>query len=234
MLLTLADFARMVDLSAVRVDTTAADVAAACSAARAYRCAAVSVLPCYTDEASALLGNEPDVRLDGNVGFPAGADLTGCKVMQARELVRLGCGELDMVMNVGWLRSGRDRAALDDVRAVVEAAGGRPVKVILEVSCLSEDEVRRACELVVAAGAAFVKTGTGWAAHPCRPEDVRLIRSVVGDRAQIKAAGGIRDIPTVVALYGAGARRFGLGYRSGLALFEEWAARPEQAVEVED
>lgn len=233
MQLTLTDLAHRVDLSAVRADVDAAEIRALCDAARQYHCAAVSILPCYTAEARELLRGAPEVCLDGNVGFPSGAELTQTKVAQARALVELGCAELDMVMNIGWLRSGRDAAVEDDIRAVVAAAEGRAVKVILEVVYLTGDEIRRACEACLRAGAAFVKTGTGWASRPTTVEHVRLIRSLVGDRAGIKASGGIGDIPTVAAMYRAGATRFGFGYRTGIRILHEWAALPGQALEIE-
>ena len=234
MKLTLPELVRRVDLSTVRADVGAEEVRALCAAACQYGCAAVSILPCYTAEARRLLRNHPEICLDGNVGFPSGAELTSIKVAQAQALVDLGCGELDMVMNIGWLRSGRDAAVEEDIRAVVEASEGRPVKVILETVLLTEDEIRRACKACLRAGAAFVKTGTGWASRPTTVEHVRLIRSLVGERAGIKASGGIRDITTVAAMFRAGATRFGFGFQTGLHILEEWATLPDQAFEVEE
>ena len=232
MKLTVKEFARMVDLSAVRTDVDAAEVRAIAEAARKFHCISAVVMPAYTAELHELLCDAPDVITTGVVGFPSGGDLTGIKAAQARALIDIGCGELDMVANVGWLLSGRDAAVEDDVRAVVEAAEGKIVKVILEVTYLNDDQIRRGCEACVRAGAAFVKTGTGWAGKTTTLDHIRLMKSVVGDRAQVKAAGGVRDIPTAVAMYRLGVTRFGLSIKNGLKVLEQWAAMPGGAVEV--
>jgi deoxyribose-phosphate aldolase len=137
----------------------------------------------------------------------------------------MGCGELDMVINIGLLRSGQYQRVLDDMRGVVEVAGRAPVKVILECHYLSEAEIRKGCELCLQAGAAFVKTSTGWAPSGATPENVALIKSCVGDAMAIKAAGGIRSLEMLMELYRLGARRFGIGVNSALQIFEECAAR---------
>jgi deoxyribose-phosphate aldolase len=212
--------ARMIDLSAVRADTTEAEVRAAVDMAIEYQCICVTTLPCYTALVRELLDGQPGVRVGGNVAFPSGGATTAMKVAEARELLHLGCDELDMVINLGWLRSGRYQHVLDDVRAVVEVAGRVPVKVILECHYLSDDEIRQGCALCVEAGAAFVKTGTGWAPTGATLENVALIKACVGDAVGIKAAGGIRDLETLKEMYRLGARRFGLGVRTALPIFQ--------------
>jgi deoxyribose-phosphate aldolase len=134
-------------------------------------------------------------------------------------------------MNIGRLRSGEYEAVEDDTRAVIEAVHPLPVKVIIEIMCLTPDETRVACEICVRTGAAFVKTGTGWADRGTTVEDVRLVKSYVGDRLKIKASGGIRSLSALVELYGAGASRFGVNLRSGIEIVEE-AARLGLGVEV--
>ena len=212
--------ARMVDLSAVRADITEAEVRATVDMAKEYQCICVTTLPCYTALVKELLAGQPEIRVSGNVAFPSGGATTTMKVAEAKELLRLGCDELDVVINLGWLRSGCYQHVLDDVRAVVEVAGRVPVKVILECHYLSDDEIRQGCALCVEAGAAFVKTGTGWAPTGATLENVALIKACVGDAVGIKASGGIRDLETVKEMYRRGARRFGLGVRTALPIFQ--------------
>jgi deoxyribose-phosphate aldolase len=146
------------------------------------------------------------------------------KVAEAQELLRLGCDELDMVINIGLLRSGHLQRVLDDIRGVVQAAGETPVKVILECHYLSNDEIRQGCELCIRAGAAYVKTGTGWAPTGATLENVATIKSYVGDAIGIKAAGGIRTLGTLSEMARLGAQRFGIGFRSAQSIFEQCAS----------
>jgi deoxyribose-phosphate aldolase len=224
MKLTVKQLARMLDLSAVRTEVDLAEVCRLAEVARQYHCVCAFVLPCYFPEIKALLAGAPDVGVGGVVGFPSGAHSTEIKVAEAREQLTLGAVELDMVINVGMLRSGRDQQVADDIRAVVEAAGAVPVKVILEAHYLKDDEIIRGSQLAVRAGAAFVKTGTGWAPTGATLHNVRLIKSAVGDTARVKAAGGVRDLKTVVEMIRLGVSRFGVGLGSGTKILEECAA----------
>jgi deoxyribose-phosphate aldolase len=133
-----------------------------------------------------------------------------------------------MVINVGWLLSGRYDEVKQDVAAVIKAAGGLPVKVIIEIGCLDRKAIEKACEICLECGAAFVKTGTGWLAKGTTIEDIKLIKSLVGDKINIKASGGIRNLDTLIEMYKIGARRFGVNLRSGTALLEECIARGGQ------
>ena len=232
MKLTVAQLARMMDLSAVRTDVEMAEVGRLADVARQYHCVCVFVMPCYLPELKRLLADTPDVGVGGVVGFPSGAVSTATKAAEARQQVDQGATELDMVINVGMLRSGRDAYVEDDIRAVVEAAAGLPVKVILEVHYLSDEQIVRACGIAVRAGAAFVKTGTGWAETGATLHNVALMKSAVGDRAQVKAAGGVRDLDTVVEMIRRGVSRFGVGLESGVKILQQCAALPGGAVEV--
>jgi deoxyribose-phosphate aldolase len=223
------DVAGMIDLSAVRPDTTEDDVRALAATAVRYRCACATTHPSYTPLLVDLLSDEPAIRVNGNVAFPAGMATTAIKVAEAKALLRMGCEELDVVLHLGLLRSGRDQLVLDEIRALVDVAGDAPVKAILECHYLSNDEIRRGCELCVQAGAAFVKTGTGWAPTGATPENVALLRSCVGDAIGIKAAGGIRSLDMLEQLYRLGARRFGIGYRSAQPILEQCRARSGHA-----
>jgi deoxyribose-phosphate aldolase len=214
----------MMDLTAVRADTDEVEVRALADAARQFQPVCVCTLPSLTPLLRDLLADLVDIQVVGAVGFPSGGNTTAIKVAEARELLGMGCGELDMVINIGLLRSGAYQRALDDVRAVVEVADGAPVKVILECHYLSDDQIRRGCELCIQAGASFVKTSTGWAPTGATLENVALIKSCVGDAIAIKAAGGIRSLDTLREMYRLGARRFGVGLSSALGIFEECAA----------
>jgi deoxyribose-phosphate aldolase len=207
------EIAKMIDISAVRADSTLDEVQQAAELAIAFGCAAVFALPAHTSRVVDLLVGQP-VLTGGVVGFPGGAETSRIKAMTAAELVRMGCGEIDMVNNIAWLKAGEREPYVADVRGVVEAAEGRPVKVILECHWLSTEEIVRACQWCVEAGAAWVKTGTGWAPTGATLENVSLMKQTVGDRCGVKAAGGVRDLDTLKALYDRGARRFGISCRA--------------------
>jgi deoxyribose-phosphate aldolase len=232
MKLTVEQLARMMDLSAVRADVEMAEVCRLAEAAKKYRCVCAFVMPCYLPELRGLLADTPDVGIGGVVGFPSGAASTASKRAEAAEQVVLGATELDMVINIGMLRSGRDQYVEDDIRAVVEAGAGLPVKVILEAHYLSDEQITRACGIAVHAGAAFVKTGTGWATTGATLHNVALMKTAVGDKAQVKAAGGVRDLDTVVEMIRRGVSRFGVGLDSGSRILQQCAALPNGSVEV--
>jgi deoxyribose-phosphate aldolase len=232
MKLTVAQLARMIDLSAVRADVTIEEICRLADVARKYRCVCTFVMPGYLPELRGMLADAPDVGIGGVVGFPSGAPSTATKVAEARQQVSQGAAELDMVINIGMLLSGRDQYVEDDIRAVVDAAGSVPVKVILEVHYLSDEQIIRACEIAVRAGVAYVKTGTGWAPTGATLHNVALMKSTVGDRVKVKAAGGIRDLDTVVKMIGRGVSRFGVGLDAGVKILEQCAALPGGTVEV--
>ena len=217
------EVAGMIDLSAVQADTDEADVRVLADAARKYRCICATTLPSYTPLLKDLLADAPEVRVSGNVSFPSGAATPSMKIAEAKELLQMGCDELDMVINLGLLRSGQYQGVSDDIRGVVETAGAVPVKVILECHYLSDDEIRKGCELCVKAGAAFVKTGTGWAPTGATLENIALIKSCVGDAIGIKASGGIRGLEALTEMYRRGARRFGVGFKTAPRIFEQAA-----------
>jgi deoxyribose-phosphate aldolase len=211
----------MVDLTAVRADTDEAEVRALAEAAIRYQPVCVCALPSFTPLLRDLLIEVSDIQVVGAVGFPSGGNTTCIKVTEAKELLELGCSELDMVINVGLLRSGAHQHVLDDIRAVIEAADGAPVKVILECHYLSDEQIRKGCELCIEARASYVKTSTGWAPTGATLENVALIKACVGDAIAIKAAGGIRDFDTLREMYRLGARRFGIGLSSAIGIFDE-------------
>jgi deoxyribose-phosphate aldolase len=214
----------MIDLSCVRTVSSKTDIAEMVNTARRYGFGQVSVLQCMIPFARRLLVDAPGVRLVGNVSFPSGSDSTSLKVIQAREMAAAGCDEIDMVMNIGWLKSGEDDAVEADVSSVVEAVQPIPVKVIIEIMLLDRFETVRACNICLRSGAAYIKTGTGWADRGTTIEDVRLVKSLVGDQIKIKASGGIRSLEALLDLYHAGASRFGVNLKSGIKIVEECLA----------
>jgi deoxyribose-phosphate aldolase len=232
MKLTVHDLARMMDFSAVRTDVDEAEIRELAAQARQRHCICIFPMPCYVPLCKELLAGCPDVGLGGVVGFPSGAVATTTKVGEARQLIADGAVELDMVINVGMLRSGRHDYVRDDIKAVVQAAGGTPVKVILEVHYLNDEQIKKGSELCVRAGAAFVKTGTGCTETGATTHNVSLIKATIGNEAKIKAAGGVRDLKTLVALYRCGATRFGISHKSGAKILDECAALAGGAVEV--
>jgi deoxyribose-phosphate aldolase len=202
--------AARIDHTLLRADATRDDVARLCAEAAHFGFAAVIVHSTYVAQAVAALRPTP-VKVGTPVGFPLGAALTTVKRFEASEALRLGADEIDMVLNIAALKSGDHARAEADIRGVVEVAhrAGAIVKVILEAALLTSDEKIAACELAVAAGADFVKTSTGYARGGATVEDITLMRSVVGNRAGVKAAGGIRLASEVAAMLSAGADRIG-------------------------
>lgn len=220
MILTVEDIAQMIDLSCVKTNSSEMDVNKLVESARKYKIGQVSVMHCFIPLVRNLVKDDK-IRIVGNVSFPSGTDSTAIKVAQAKEMVAEGCNEIDMVINVAKLISGRHTEVEEDIKAVVEAANKLPVKVIIETPYLDKKEIKTACEICVRAGAAFVKTGTGWAHRGTTLEDIKIIKSVVGDRVKIKASGGIRDLKTLIEMYKLGTRRFGVNLASGINILEE-------------
>lgn len=212
---------RHIDVSALKADTTEADIRELVEAALRYRFIAVFALPCWVSFIGDLLSGSNGIGIGGVVGFPTGAETTKVKVFQTRELAKQGCSEIDMVINIGMLKSGKENRVAEDIDAVIKAASGLPVKVILEVAYLAEVEIVRGCEIVVSSGAEYVKTGTGWASAGTTLDHIRTMKSHVGDRIKIKAAGGIRDLRTLQEMYALGVSRFGIGVGSALAILKE-------------
>ncbi|MBI2914341.1 MAG: deoxyribose-phosphate aldolase [Firmicutes bacterium] len=208
----------VIDYTLLGTDATENDVMGLCDAARHYGFAAVCVNPWYVRMAAERLAGS-QVRVATVVGFPLGATTELVKAVEAAQAVAVGAQELDMVINVGALRSGHDRLVAQEIEAVVRAAGKALVKVILETSLLTEEEKVQGCRLASEAGAHFVKTSTGFGPGGATIGDVRLLRETVGTKMGVKAAGGIRDLATAKAMIDAGANR--IGSSSGPAIAEE-------------
>lgn len=206
---TRADLAARIDHTILKADATPAQVETICSEALELGCASVCVNGVFVPRVAARLSGS-NVLTCAVLGFPLGAMSTAAKAAEAASLVAAGARELDMVLAIGLLKAGLDREVEADIAAVVRAAGSVPVKVILETCLLSDEEKVRACESSVAAGAAFVKTSTGFSTGGATVADVQLMRRTVGARCRVKASGGIRDTATALAMLEAGADRLGL------------------------
>ncbi len=207
---TYEQLAATIDHSLLRPDMTIQEVLEGCELAARYEVASVCVKPADVPRAVEAL-RDSTVLVGTVIGFPHGAHTTAIKVAEAEQALADGATELDMVINIGWLRSGEDRAVEDDIRAVVDVGhrGSALVKVILENAYLDDDEKRRGCRLAEAAGADFVKTSTGYASSGATHDDLRLMRAAVSPSVQIKAAGGVRSLDGLLAVMALGVTRIG-------------------------
>ena len=213
---------RRVDISGVRADVSMQELDKIALAAKHYQFICAFALPCFTPYLVNKLKDEPAIHVGATIGFPSGADTTFLKVGSAKEQIAMGVDELDMVINIGAAKSGRFDLVENDIRAVVEAADGRfPVKSILEIAYLTDDEIKYASEAAVRAGVTYVKTGTGWANKPTTVETIKLIKSTIGDAALIKAAGGVRTLDTMLEMISEGCDRFGIGLRSIMSIMKD-------------
>lgn len=207
--ITYAELAKVIDHSLLRPELTEAEVTAGCELARRYHVASVCARPCDVALAARLLAGS-EVAVGTVVGFPHGNSTTAVKVAEAHQALADGAVELDMVINIGALRSGKTDYVRDEISAVVQAARGKAlVKVILENAYLTPEERVAGCKLAEAAGADFVKTSTGFAPTGATVADVKLMRATVGPQVQVKAAHGIRTLDAILEIIDAGATRVG-------------------------
>src|SRR5438046_3437312 len=204
--------ADLIDHTVLRPEATKIDVLRLCQEAKDHRFTVIFVPPCDVDEAVAAIAGTA-IRVGIPIGFPLGGHTTKIKVAEAVEAVARGAHVLDMVMNVSRLKSGDREYVRKDIAEVVNATPGVEHKVILETCYLTLQEKRTACQLVVEAGADYVKTSTGFGAVGATVEDVRLMKEAVAGRAKVKGSGGVRDSKTTLALLDAGADRIGTSAR---------------------
>jgi deoxyribose-phosphate aldolase len=222
MSMTRTNIAAMIDHTLLKPDATSADIRKLCAEARHYGFAAVCIHPCWVKLAAAeLVGAE--VSVCTVVGFPLGASATETKVFETKLAIEQGAREVDMVMNIGALKSHDEETVAADIRAVVEAAHAKGVivKVILETALLHDTEKAAACRLAKLADADFVKTSTGFGPGGASAADVALMRRAVGPQMGVKASGGIRTLAEFNALVDAGASR--IGASAGVSIVESAA-----------
>jgi len=206
--LSQAELARRIEHTGLKANATAKDIERLCAEARKHQFYCVCVNGSRVVQARHLL-EDSDVKVASAVGFPLGAMSSDVKRFETEAAIDDGAAEIDVVLNIGRLKDGDDQFVLRELRDVAEAADERPVKVILETCLLTHEEKIRACHLVLDSGAHFVKTSTGFSTGGATIEDVKLLRETVGPKFGVKAAGGIRDAKTALAMIEAGATRLG-------------------------
>ena len=199
---------KYIDHTLLKADATRKDIEKLCAEAKQYDFASVCVNTYWVPLCASEL-KDSDVSVCCVVGFPLGAMSTQAKAFETRQAVKDGADEIDMVINIGELKNGNDEAVLRDIEAVVQAAEGAVVKVILENCLLEKEEIVRACKLCMEAKADFVKTSTGFSTGGAVLEDVRLMKETVAGKCKVKAAGGIRSKADMDAMIEAGADRIG-------------------------
>jgi deoxyribose-phosphate aldolase len=218
--------AALIDISAVQAFHTESDVRELARIATAQGFIAAHALPHFVPLLRTLVPKGGATLVGGPIGFPSGGHTTRTKVVEAQNLVGEGAEELDMMMNVGRFKSGDTAYVAAEIRAVADAIAPVPLKVIIEIAHLTDDEIRRAAEIVAENGAAFVKTGTGWAPGGTTVDKIRLIAGVVQGRVGIKASGGIRSLETMREMIALGVTRFGINTAVAVQLVEACAALP--------
>ncbi|HZG60142.1 deoxyribose-phosphate aldolase [Thermolongibacillus altinsuensis] len=199
----------MIDHTLLKPEATKEQIVKLAEEAKTYHFASVCVNPTWVKTAYEIL-KDTDVKVCTVIGFPLGATTPEVKAFETKNAIENGASEVDMVINIGALKSGDDELVEKDIRAVVEAAKGKAlVKVIIETCLLTDEEKVRACQLAVKAGADFVKTSTGFSTGGATVEDVALMRKTVGPNVGVKASGGIRSADDLLAMEKAGANRIG-------------------------
>ncbi|MCK9555370.1 deoxyribose-phosphate aldolase [bacterium] len=202
------DLSRYLEHTLLRADACISDVKNLCNEAKKYGFFSVCVNPFWVKDCKKFLKNS-GVKICATVGFPLGANKTEVKTLEAVIAAGDGADELDMVINIGALKSGDMKTLYDDIRSVVTHAGKRPVKVIIEACSLTKKEKITVVKLAVKAGASFIKTSTGFGNGGATQPDIRLIRKAADGKIKIKAAGGIRNYEEALDLISAGADRIG-------------------------
>lgn len=202
------NYNKMIDHTVLKADTPLETVKRICDEAMEYGFASVCINPCHVAYCADYL-KDSDVNVCTVIGFPLGANTSAVKAFETKDAIANGADEIDMVMNIGALKDKNYDLVRDDVKAVVEAANGTLVKVILETCLLTEDEIKKACELCVEAKADYVKTSTGFSTRGATIEDVRIMKEAVHGKAKVKAAGGVRTLEDMVKIVAAGADRIG-------------------------
>lgn len=202
------NYNKMIDHTVLKADTPLETVKRICDEAMEYGFASVCINPCHVAYCADYL-KDSDVNVCTVIGFPLGANTSAVKAFETKDAIANGADEIDMVMNIGALKDKNYDLVRDDIKAVVEVANGTLVKVILETCLLTEDEIKKACELCVEEKADYVKTSTGFSTRGATIEDVRIMKEAVHGKAKVKAAGGVRTPEDMVKIVAAGADRIG-------------------------
>lgn len=225
MKLTSHDVARTIDISALKIDTSYQDLEAMVSACRRYDIGCAFIWQGFSADLARMLRGT-NTELGTSLAFPSGQETTENKVQQAIYFMSLGADQIDMVMNVGYLKSGFYDRVHDDIMAVRKTTRGFSLKVIIEAMLLSDEHIVKASEIVRDCGCDYVKSGTGFQSTPTTLHHVALMKKTVGGRCKVKAAGGVRDLDTLVKMYALGVNRFGIGMASAIKIIEQAEAIP--------
>ncbi|UCZ55262.1 deoxyribose-phosphate aldolase [Bacillus shivajii] len=210
------ELSKFIDHTLLKPDTNKEQIVALANEAKEYGFASVCVNPAWINVSFEIL-KETDVKVCTVIGFPLGASTPEVKAYETKDAIEKGATEVDMVINIGALKTGDHDLVLRDIKAVVDAAKGNALtKVIIETSLLTEEEKVKACELSVKAGADYVKTSTGFSGGGASVEDIKLMRKTVGPDIGVKASGGVRDRQGTLAMIEAGATR--IGASAGIAI----------------
>jgi deoxyribose-phosphate aldolase len=219
---TLAQVAKTIDHALLRPEMSREEVKAGCEVALKYDVASVCCKPADVAFCADILRGS-DVHVGTVVGFPHGNSATSTKVFETKQVVADGATEIDVVINIGWMKSGMYDEVRDEIAAVVEAAQGNQVKVILENAYLTKEEIVKACQLSEAAGADYVKTSTGFAPTGAVLEDVILMRTSVSSGVEVKSAGGVKSLDMLLSFMDAGVKRSGASGTA--AMLDEFTER---------
>ena len=215
--------ARMIDISAVRTQHSLRDIEEAVRYAKEYGFINVHSLPCWTRALADMLRDVEGVYVGAPVGFPSGAHKTAIKLMEAQQLLEDGVQEMDIVINVGKFKNGEYDYVRDELREIVGMTDHRVLtKAIIEINTLDDDEMLKACDLVMESGADFIKTGTGWIPGDANLERIRKIKEHCGSAIKVKAAGSIRTREDFLTLCEMGVERMGINLRSAVQIVQSF------------
>ena len=197
------------------------EIKAICDDGMKYGCASVCIPASYVKQAAEYVAGK--LPICTVIGFPNGYDTTAAKCFMATDAVNNGASEVDMVINLGWVKDRKWDELLSEIKAIKEACHGKLLKVIIECCFLTDEEKIKLCEIVTASGADYIKTSTGFGTGGATLDDVKLMKSIVGDAVKVKAAGGVRDLETCMAMVEAGAER--IGTSAAVKITEEFVSR---------
>lgn len=220
------ELASMIDISAVKADSWMEEVREIIHLTRERRFLAVFTLPSMSSHAKELLAEEEGILLGGTIRCLSGGSTTVSKAFEVHELIHAGCDERDMVISIGKLKSAIYSEVAVDISQIVNLASPLPVKLILEVSLLTQEEICEGARIVRDSGARFIKTGTGWGG-PTTFGHIRSIKNAINDDIALKVAGGVRDLDVLLQMWKMGVSRFGVGYRSAMNIIEIFVQRRE-------
>lgn len=221
--MTVNEAARLIDISAVRTVHSLADIEEVAGIAKKYNFINVHALPCWTKDVSRLLQDVPGVYVGAPVGFPGGGHKTCVKVLEAKELISDGVEEMDIVMNVGKFKNKEYGYVLHELNEIIALAPANVLtKVIIEINCLTDEEMDEACRLVMLTNADFIKTGTGWVPGQANVGRIARIKKLTQGKIKVKAAGGIRTRQEFEQLLSLGVERFGINTKSALEIVESF------------